>query len=277
MTFLENAAKVAKHNLEYDAGMHTFNIELNALADMSEEEYRAALLMTARPPMVHRHVESEIVDSVPAAIDWRDYGAVTPVKDQGQCGSCWSFGSTGALEGQFFLKNGTLLSFSEQQLVDCDYYCYGCNGGNADLAFTYWKRNHGPVLEKTYPYTAQQGNCKNYPAVTTVTGYVDVTSGSETALKNAVGSIGPVTVAIDASKNSFQFYKSGVYNPTGCSTTQLDHQVLTVGYDHASTGGDYWIVKNSWGTSWGQQGYIWIARNQGNVCGIATDGSYPKL
>jgi cathepsin L len=203
---------------------------------------------------------------------------VTPVKDQGSCGSCWSFGATGALEGQYYLANGELLSFSEQQQVDCNRLCFGCDGGTAESAFIYWKRFNAPILENDYPYTGVKGSCENseHETVGSVSGYVSTTQYSESSLKNAVGTVGPVTIAIDASLWSFQLYSSGIYDPSGCSSTSLDHQVLAVGYDNDADG-DYWIVKNSWGESWGINGYIWIARNDNNKCGVASDGSYPTL
>lgn len=278
-TFLDNAAKVAKHNLEYELGMHTFTTGLNHLADLTEDEFRATLLTVPRTPSLdNSHEINSVVGSTPSSIDWREYGYVTDVKDQGSCGSCWSFGSTGALEGQFVQKNGTLLSFSEQQQVDCNTLCYGCNGGNAELAFHYWKKVNGPNLESDYPYTGVDGTChtSDYQVIGDVTGYVSVTKYSESALETAVGSVGPVTIAIDASKWSFQLYTSGIYYSSTCSQYSLDHQVLAVGYGSDSDG-DYWIVKNSWGTSWGLDGYIWMSRNRNNNCGIASDGSYPTL
>jgi cathepsin L len=265
--------------LEYDLGMHTYKTGLNHLADMSEEEYRATLLQSPRKPTEHdaetRRTKSQ---STPSSIDWRDYGYVTPVKDQGSCGSCWSFGSTGALEGQYFAKNGELISFSEQQQVDCNNFCYGCNGGNAELAFTYWRYFHGANRESDYAYTGVQGTCHttDYEEIVKLSGYKSTEAYSESALEEAVGSVGPVTIAIDASKWSFQLYTSGIYYEPKCSQYSLDHQVLAVGYGSDSDG-DYWIVKNSWGESWGIDGYIWMARNRNNNCGVASDGSYPTL
>ena len=211
-----------------------------------------------------------------ASVDWRQLGYVTGVKNQRQCGSCWAFSTTGSLEGQHFRQTRQLVSLSEQNLVDCSSSNHGCQGGIMDMAFRYIASNGGIDTENSYPYHSSQGVCKFSKRFVgaTLKSYSDIRRGDENALTYATASVGPISVAIDASHNSMQFYKSGVYYEPSCSSTRLDHGVLVVGY--GSEGGqDYYIVKNSWGASWGDAGYIKMARNKYNNCGIATQASYP--
>jgi len=208
------------------------------------------------------------------SLDWVSKGAVTGIKDQGQCGSCWAFSSTGSIEGAVFLKHGHLTSLSEQQLVDCSTAQgnAGCQGGLMDSAFKYVQTN-GLCTESAYPYTAKNGVCHSSScapsADSKITGYKDVTH-TENALGAAVD-LTPVSVAIEADQSGFQLYKSGVF--CGTCGTSLDHGVLAVGYGDEGTTA-YWKVKNSWGTSWGEQGYIRMCRNS-NKCGISNEPSYP--
>lgn len=214
---------------------------------------------------------------LPLSMDWRKKGIVTPVKNQQQCGSCWAFSAVGSLEGQHAKQTNQLLSLSESQIVDCDKIDSGCNGGWMDNAFEYAIKN-GMETESEYPYKPVDGSC-NYTkskVKASFSKFKDVLGG-ETGLKAAVAKIGPISVAIDASQTDFQFYKAGVYYNPDCSQTLLDHGVLVVGYGSTNNGTDYWIVKNSWGEDWGNKGYIWMARNHNNSCGIATKPSYPII
>ena len=205
--------------------------------------------------------------------------AVTPIKNQGQCGSCWAFSTTGSLEGAYFLKTGELKSFSEQQLVDCDTkQDQGCNGGLMDNAFDFIKTNKGLCTEESYPYKGVDGTCNKKckdDSKATVKTHTDVAANAK-ALMSAIAKQ-PVSIAIEADQSSFQFYKSGVFNNAGCGT-QLDHGVLAVGYGTLN-GTDYWKVKNSWGATWGLNGYILLAKGTTakpiNMCGISQSASYP--
>lgn len=234
-------------------------------------------------------ITSDLAVNIPVAVDWTAKGAVTPVKDQGQCGSCWSFSTTGALEGAYAIKKGSLASFSEQQLVDCDTLGnggrdHGCNGGLMDNAFSWISKNGGLCAESDYPYvsgtTKTAGtctkSCKNV-AGSNIVKHVDVDI-TDLALTTAVAQQ-PVSVAIEADEREFQLYKSGVL--TAKCGTNLDHGVLVVGYG-TENGVDFYKIKNSWSTTWGEGGYIRIGRgSQYNAgqgqCGVLLEASYPVV
>ncbi|XP_076450455.1 cathepsin L-like peptidase isoform X1 [Babylonia areolata] len=279
----KNLKMIVEHNLEADRGRHTFRLGMNYFGDMTNKEITTMLngyKMSPNRTAGAAYLPPSNVGAVPSEVDWRKKGYVTPVKNQLQCGSCWAFSATGSLEGQHFKKSGTLVSLSEQNLVDCSKKegNQGCEGGLMDQAFTYIKKNRGIDTEKSYPYKAKDERChfKRADVGATDSGYMDIRSGSEEALKSAVATVGPISVAIDASHSSFQFYQSGVYYEPRCSSRSLDHGVLAVGYGSVGTK-DLWLVKNSWGTSWGMEGYIQMARNRDNNCGIATQASYPTV
>ncbi|XP_026479338.1 cathepsin L1-like [Ctenocephalides felis] len=290
--FMENKHKVAKHNQRYEMGLESYKQRINKYADMLHHEFVQTLngfnktrSNAIRLGGVEKLRGATFISpanvELPKHVDWREKGAVTPVKDQGHCGSCWSFSATGALEGQHFRQTGKLVSLSEQNLVDCStpYGNNGCNGGLMDAAFQYIKENHGIDTEKSYPYEGMDDKCRYKPKNSGATdeGYVDIESGSERKLMEAIATVGPVSIAIDASHQSFQFYSEGVYFDPECDSEQLDHGVLAVGYGTDEDGNDYWLVKNSWGESWGDKGYIRMARNKENHCGVATQASYPLV
>jgi len=281
--FVQNLNVIAELNEEYE-GQTTFAI--NQFADLTLEEFSAQYLGFNATKSGNHEPKENIKSpqySCPASsvstCDWRGDNAVTGVKNQGQCGSCWAFSTTGSTEGIHSLSTGTLVSLSEQNLVDCSsaYGNEGCNGGLMDDAFKYIIANNGIDTESSYPYTGVTGTCHFVAASVgaTLSSYQDVPSGNEAALTTDIFGQ-PISVAIDASHSSFQFYQSGVYYEPACSSTQLDHGVLAIGYG-VSGSADYYIVKNSWGASWGMQGYIWMSRNRNNNCGIATMASFPLV
>ncbi|XP_023698239.1 cathepsin L.1 [Paramormyrops kingsleyae] len=287
LTWLSNRKLVIVHNMLADQGLKSYRLGMTFFSDMDNQEYRRTAFsgclgyfnatLGRKGSSFLRQVGGL---GLPSEVDWRTKGYVTEVKDQKQCGSCWAFSATGSLEGQTFRKTQKLVSLSEQQLVDCsgDYGNFGCGGGLMDNAFKYIKDNGGIDTEEAYPYEAMDGKCRFKPDAigATCSGYVDVPEGDEAALQEAVATVGPISVAIDAGHVSFQLYNSGIYNEPECSSSDLDHGVLAVGYG-TEDGQDYWLVKNSWGLAWGDKGYIKMSRNKQNQCGIATASSYPLV
>jgi len=310
LQFQSNLKFIEEHNLRYNLGLQTFTVGVNAFADMHPEEFEQTRLMDlSSMPSIQREYKCsdnfQSSGSNPDSVDWtttanpKNTVAVTAVKNQGSCGSCWSFGAVASFEGQECLagqqKCSTWKGASEQQLVDCDastdsdlgnYYCSGCNGGWPSNAFYYIQVNGGIDSETSYPYTSgtsgKTGTC-NYSSknsVGRVTGCGSTASGNEDDLADAIAEVGPIAIGIDASGLAFQLYSGGIYTSDRCSSTRLNHAVTAVGYGSAytSSGNDeYFLIKNSWGTSWGMNGYIQIARNDGNMCGVATDASYPSV
>ncbi|PHT41774.1 Cysteine proteinase RD21a [Capsicum baccatum] len=279
--FKDNLRFIDDHNAE----KRPYKLGLNRFSDLTNEEYRAMYIggrldrktRLLKKPKSQRYA-FKAGEELPGSVDWREKGAVAPVKDQGQCGSCWAFSTVGAVEGINQIVTGELISLSEQELVDCDNsYNQGCNGGLMDYAFEFIKNNGGIDTEDDYPYHARDGICdsnRKNARVVSIDGYEDVPENDEKSLMKAV-SKQPVSVAIEAGGRAFQHYSSGVF--TGHCGTQLDHGVVTVGYG-TEDGADYWIVRNSWGPNWGESGYIRLERNFANStgkCGIAIEPSYP--
>jgi cathepsin L len=268
-TFKANLDFIVEHN----SFNRSYTLAMNKFGDLTSEQMKGTYCgYVAR----ERNEETVVFSGIPeASIDWIAKGAVTPVKDQGQCGSCWAFSATGAIEGACQIKTGTLVSVAEQQLVDCagSEGNQGCNGGLMDYAFEWVIKNGGIAAEGDYPYTARDGSCKSgKTSVSKITAYKDVPARNEGALLTATN-LGPVSIAVEADKSVFQFYHDGVLDNPACGTS-LDHGILVTGYDtDAASGKDFWNVKNSWGSSWGKNGYIKLVRNK-NQCGISLAASY---
>lgn len=271
--FKNNLNFINEHNC-FNNMNYNYRLKINDFADKTFEEYKTILSpVNKKFENVFHHYTINSADS----LDWRSSNnplelvAVTNVKNQGQCGSCWSFSAAAATEGAWAISGHPLVSLSEQQLVDCSTQNNGCDGGEMDLAFQYIEQN-GLCSYSSYPYTAQQGTCQHCVPVASLTGYLDIPSGNETALYEQL-QYGPVSIAIEADQSSFQFYSSGVFD--GPCGTNLDHGVTLVGYGtDGDSGLDYWIVKNSWGSSWGEDGYIRMVRGK-NMCGISLGASRP--
>ncbi|KAG9453407.1 hypothetical protein H6P81_006311 [Aristolochia fimbriata] len=290
--------QIFKSNVEFidsfnRAGDKFYRLSVNQFADLTNEEFKASRngfkLPSQRKVENNNNIPSISFNylnesEVASRMDWRKQGAVTPIKDQDQCGCCWAFSAVAAMEGLTKIKTGKLVSLSEQELVDCDKAGQnaGCAGGLMDDAFTFIKQIGGLTSEESYPYKGVEGTCNSkmeskHDSVK-IEGYEDVLANSEKSLMKAVARQ-PVSVAIDASGLRFQFYTGGIFpgEDNDCGT-DLDHGVTAVGYGTSKDGVQYWIVKNSWGTKWGEKGYIRMKKGvkaKEGACGIAMKASYP--
>ncbi|KAG9457311.1 hypothetical protein H6P81_001819 [Aristolochia fimbriata] len=258
----------------------SYTLGINQYADMSWEEFHSQHLGASQNCSATKgtHRLTEIV--LPETKDWREEGIVSPVKDQGRCGSCWTFSTTGALEAAYTQATAKGISLSEQQLVDCAaaFNNFGCGGGLPSQAFEYIKYNDGLDTEQSYPYVGVNGICKFKPenVGVKVVDSVNITEGAEDELKHAVGVVRPVSVAFEVVRD-FRFYNGGVYTSKTCGQTPMDvnHAVLAVGYGVEGSI-PYWLIKNSWGKEWGVGGYFKMEMGK-NMCGVATCASYPII
>lgn len=290
---LESRFKIFRNNL-YNIIVHNsdhtqnFTMGVNQFTDLTPEEFKAKYVNGMKNVVGSTGCKSFSGSAfgAPASIDWREKGAVTSVKDQGQCGSCWTFSATGAIEGAWALHTGNLIDLSEQELVDCaglKYGSMGCNGGQMDGAFKFVMDN-GQCSLSCYPYTSgvtkTGGTCeqKTCQPVAHISSCSDVKPNDQLSLKAAVAQQ-PVSIAIEADTRYFQSYSGGILTSSSCGTN-LDHGVLIVGYG-TENGQDYWLVKNSWSTTWGDNGYVKIARSDSTddagICGIAMQPSFPSV
>jgi cathepsin L len=266
--FLTNERFVKEHN-----SVSTFQVELNHLAVLTPAEYKG--MLGYRPSAT---IEGEVMVSnveAPDSWDWRERKVVNAIKDQGQCGSCWAFAVVQGHESQWALKKGQLISLSEQNIVDCVGTCGGCNGGNNPSAYDWVIKHQKGLWEKEtdYPYHHVTQKCQwdEKKGICPIKSwYRPTTTKDEKELDNGLYEGGVCAIGIDAGHTSFQLYKGGVYDEPKCSSTGLDHAVGLIGYGHEKDV-PYWIVRNSWGSVWGEAGYIRMSRNKGNQCGVATD------
>jgi len=270
---LNNSEFIMKHNSEN----HPYLVEENQFINTSyNHEFSNHTNHYLGNNLSNVIIDIPVTDKV--SVDWRDEYKVSSIKNQGSCGGCWSFSSVGAVESAWAIKHNMLYNLSEQELIDCSLQNHGCEGGSMDLAFQYIM-NNSLCTNLSYPYTANDGTCviNQCELIVHISNYSDVYPNNETLLKSAVA-IQPVSVAIQANKRSFQMYQSGIYNDPSCGF-QLDHGVLIVGYGYDEYYDmKYWIIKNSWGNEWGENGYIRILRDSDDnrgLCGIAMDPSYP--
>jgi cathepsin L len=264
--WMENKKAVDRHNKLFAQGKVSYTKAINKFSAMTDVETEKFYVGFDAREFNRKQIVIKSSTQAPDEVDWRNHGAVTEVKDQGHFASSWAFSAVGAVEGQYFLNTGSLVTLSEQQIHDCV-------GDSSDVR-SYIVKTGSIETETAYPRTNDTQACyyNEHAAAATVQGFQDIEQ-SEEALKNAVASIGPISVAISADRESFQFYSGGVYDEPNCGTL-VDHAVLVIGYGNEN-GKDFWLVKNSWGKDWGDNGYIKMARNRNNQCAIASYANFP--
>ncbi|CAO2837285.1 unnamed protein product [Amaranthus hypochondriacus] len=280
--FKENVERIEEFNRKALSNHRLYTFEVNGFADLTEEEFKAIhtgsiSLSSIELSKISTNFMHENVTAIPQSLDWYQKGAVTPIKNQESCGCCWAFATVAAVEGLNKIKTGNLISLSEQDLLDCDTnYDHGCDGGgNMIYAFTFILHNNGILTESAYPYKGVQGKCMETSLrygsqKVRINDYQLVPSNDENALLQAV-SQQPVAVRVDSS--GLRSYKGGVYDGQGCGNT-LNHEITIIGYGTDQNGVDYWLAKNQWGTTWGENGFARLQRGL-NVCGLAIQPAYP--
>ncbi|KAK6620832.1 hypothetical protein RUM43_011128 [Polyplax serrata] len=298
--FMNNLNTISEHNLKYQKGEVSFEVGINKFSDMLSEEVDDLYTGVNRvnrlkalngeevyiPELKGKQFVPTKVD-VPDFVDWTHMGAVTAVRNQKTCGACYAFSALAALEGRLYLKSkwtpseAKIQALSVQNIIDCseDYGNNGCHGGLAMYTYDYILSNKGLNNETVYPYEGKDGKCRYKPeqSIVTMKDYVKVTPFDENELKLAVAT-GPVSASFNTNPDSFKMYKSGIYEDVECNANSLNHAMAVVGYGvDYKTNKQYWLVKNSWGTDWGMDGYIKMARNAGNMCGIATRPVFPNV
>nr|BAN20121.1 cathepsin L [Riptortus pedestris] len=290
--YQRNKQFIDEHNQRYALGLETYTLAMNKFGDLTEEEF-AEQQLGAAVYLDRHHLNTSGSTHIagggnlPASMDWRSMGAVTAVRDQGDCGSCYAISTATTVETQVYLRTGELTPLSPQQIVECSntyrYKNMACKGGWLDRTFSYIK-DQGLATEADYPYTGRNTNwaigCRynrKLRIAARTKGFVNIKQQDEAALADAVATAGVVAVGVQSRKSNLQFYKSGVHYSSKCDHKFIDHAMVVVGYGTTPEGEDYWLVKNSWGTSWGEDGYVRMARNRGDNCGIASYAYYPTL
>ncbi|CAB0021060.1 unnamed protein product [Nesidiocoris tenuis] len=287
--FFENKRKIDEHNALYEKGLVSYKLGLKPFADKELHEITKKGsgqligdfgVFGAFPTKAKQSLKFEATgDKLPDHVDWREKGIVSPVKAQYSCLACWAFAATDALESQYAMKYGKHVLLSQQQFVDCSRPegNLGCQGGMVDWAYQYMMRTGGVMLDSDYPYNVEEGVCQfdEKKIVASISNYGEIKNGSEISLQEAVAKFGPISVSIDSSLFEWNYYTTGVFDSPYCST-DVDHAVLVVGYG-TENGTDYWLVKNSYGNTYGDHGYIKMARNKNNLCAIANYANFPII
>lgn len=277
-TFMERLP-IFLDNMEYIESVNnqnlTYTLGINQFADLSQEEFQHKYTGLTKSPSSTSECSTykSSGKKLPNSVDWRNKNVVTPVKDQGQCGSCWAFACTETAESVYALQHGNLPTLSPQELVDCVKTNYGCQGGMIDNTLSFIIQN-GLNEEKDYPYQARDGTCRGNPTPYKLQKCFDIPEGNELLLKDAVAQA-PVVACIEADQRSFQFYRSGILKKSNCGTN-LDHAIQVVGYGEEN-GLKYWLIRNSWGRTWGDNGFVKLERqdsaNTDGTCGVALASS----